>query len=218
MAAWRRRSPTGRGSAFAVPALRRLKARGLALAVATLCICAAREASADATAWAFVGGGATGWKQGADSLSVNGALSFDVGAGTSPDNAFIFGGIFRLSPILTEGVDVALLARAATHGFQGGFGLALDAGGYARPWGEGSAGFAGALTLGAPLGLQLGLHVAVGSNDALALGVVAGVDLLRLTVFRQGLLDWWSNPSGGKQTRSATALPPTKAPQPVLSF
>jgi hypothetical protein len=183
---------------------RRARARGIALACALSCLGAAREASADSTAWIFAGGGATGWKQGDDSLAVNGALSFDIGAGTSPDRSFIVGGIFRLSPILGEGVDLGLLARVATHGFQSGeFGLALDAGGYARPWGEGSTGFAGSLTLGGPIGLQLGLHVAVGTNDALALGAVAGIDLLRLTVYRQTLLDWWPNPkSPGKKSAS----------------
>lgn len=167
---------------------------------------AARQASAEATAWVFAGGGATGWKQGENDFAMNGSLSFDVGAGTTPDRAFIAGGIFRLSPILGEGVDLGLLARVATHGFQGGaIGFALDAGGYVRPWGEGSSGFAGSLSVGGPIGLQLGVHVAVGTNDALAFGAVAGIDLLRLTVYRQTLLDWWPNPAApGKQSARST--------------
>lgn len=198
-------SPARPEISASVAAPHRWYARGIAVACALVCLGAAREASADSTAWVFAGGGATGWKQGEGSLAVNGALSFDVGAGTSPDRPFIFGGIFRLSPILGEGVDVGLLARVATHGFQGGdFGLALDAGGYARGWGDGSTGFAGSLTLGGPIGLQLGVHVSVGTNDAFGLGAVVGIDLLRLTVYRQTLLDWWPNPRvPGKQTASA---------------
>jgi hypothetical protein len=180
----------------------RRRARWAALACALACLGVARQASADVTGWVFAGGGATGWKQGDNDYAVNGTLTFDVGAGTAPDRSFIAGGIFRLNPILGEGVDLGLLARVATYGFQGGeIGFALDAGGYVRPWGEGSSGFAGSLNIGGPIGLQLGVNVAVGTNDALAFGATAGIDLLRLTVYRRTLLDWWPNPgAAGKQS------------------
>jgi hypothetical protein len=150
---------------------------------------------ADASAWVFTGAGAVGWKQGDADLVVDGALSLDVGVGTTPDAPFIFGGLARATPILGSGVDLALLARVATRGFQAGqLGLALDAGGYARFWGERSTGFTGALTLGAPLGISLSLQGSVGTGDAVAFGAVAGIDLLRLTVYRQALLPVWPNP------------------------
>jgi hypothetical protein len=166
----------------------------------------AAPARADASAWLFTGGGVMGWKQSDRDLATNGALSFDIGAGTSPDSSFIFGGLFRLTPILGVGSDLALLGRVATHGFQASqFGIALDAGGYARFWGEGSAGFTGAITLGAPLGVTLSLQGAVGSHDALAFGAVAGIDLLRLTIYRQSLLDWWPNPSPAQELQPGQA-------------
>lgn len=155
---------------------------------------------ADTSAWVFAGGGGLGWKQTRDgsdnSFRASGALAFDVGVGTSPDAPFIVGGLFRVEPILGSGTDLALVARVATHGFQAGdFGLALDAGGYARFWGDTSQGFAGGLTLGAPLGLQISLQTMVGTHKAVAFGAVAGVDLLRLTVYRQTFLEHWQNPS-----------------------
>ena len=160
----------------------------------------AAPARADTSAWIFTGGGAMGWKQGGGDFTVNGALSFDIGVGTTPDAPFIVGGLFRMTPILGSGTDLGLLGRVATRGFQASqLGLALDAGGYARFWGVGSTGFTGAVTLGAPLGLTLSLQGGVGTNDALAFGAVAGLDLLRLTVYRQSLLDWWPNPSPAQE-------------------
>jgi hypothetical protein len=162
----------------------------------------AAPARADASTWVFVGGGAMGWRQGGSDFTLDSALSFDMGVGTTPDAPFVFGGLFRMTPLLGTGTDLALLARAATYGFQASrFGVALDAGGYARFWGVQSTGFAGALTLGAPLGLTVSLQGSVGTNDALGFGVVAGIDLLRLTLYRQSLLDWWPNPSPGQEIR-----------------
>lgn len=161
---------------------------------------------ADASAWYFAGGGAVGWKQGDGDLALDGALSLDVGVGTTPDASFIFGGLVRATPILGHGIDLATLARVATRGFQAGqFGLALDAGGYARLWGERSVGAAGALTLGAPLGISLSLQASVGTNDAMAFGAIAGIDLLRLTVYRQSGLRVWPNPLPAQERREDVA-------------
>lgn len=180
--------------------MRRLPRILIAAAVLVGSAAAASPARADASAWFFAGGGATGWKQGVTDLDIRGSLAFDVGVGTSPDGSFIFGGLFRLAPLLGMGTDMALLARGATRGFQAGdWGFAIDAGGYARTWGVSSVGFSGDVVLGAPLGLQLTVNVMVGTDDAFAVGAVAGVDLLRLTVYRQTLLDWWTNPSPAQQ-------------------
>lgn len=167
----------------------------------------ARPAAADPSAWVFVGGGPLGWKQGENaSFATSGALSFDVGLGTTPEARFIAGGLFRMTPVLGSGTDLALLARVATHGFQaGGFGLALDAGGYERFWGATSRGFSGAVNLGVPLGFTVSLQTEVGTDKAVALGAVAGLDLLRLTVFRKSLLNWWPNPSPAQRARDAGA-------------
>lgn len=177
---------------------------------------AARDARADASAWMAFSSGPVAWKGGnattaanggpapQTSLLTQGALRFDVGTGTSPDGAFIVGGLFRLAPILGSGTDLAILARGATHGFQaGGFGVAASAGAYGRFWGTHSGGFLGEVTLGAPAGLQLSLEGSVGSASSQSLGATLGMDFLRLTVFRQTLLDYWSNPSPAQKKRGS---------------
>jgi len=165
----------------------------------------AAPARADLSSWLFAGGGATSWTQGGADRALNGVISLDLGVGTSPDASFIVGGLVRTTTILDNGTDLALLARAATWGFQAGtFGVALDAGGYGRFWGgDPSYGFTGALNLGAPLGLTLSLQASIGARNASAFGAVAGIDLLRLTVYRQSLLDWWPNPSAAQETQKS---------------
>lgn len=191
----------------------------LAAASSLAILAASAPARADASAWMFVGAGAIGWKQGDAStltpgndgaFSTNGTMTIDVGAGTTPDARFIFGGLFRIQPIFKHGADLALLARAATHGFQAGdFGVALDAGGYLRTWGpQIGAGFAGSVSLGLPLGFTITAQVEVGSNKALSLGGVAGIDLLRLTLYRQTLLKWWQNPSPAWTPQKTAAAEP----------
>ncbi len=162
----------------------------------------AAPARADLSSWLFAGGGAMSWSQGGADPALNGAISLDLGVGTSPDARFIFGGLVRTTTLLDSGTDLAMLARGATWGFQAGrFGVALDAGAYTRFWGGKSLGFTGAVNLGVPLGITLSLQGSVGSKDASSFGAVAGIDLLRLTVYRQSLLDYWPNPSPAQETR-----------------
>jgi hypothetical protein len=179
----------------------------LALASGLGAFTAAGSAGAEPSAWMFLGGGPVGWKQEDSAFTASGAFSFDAGIGTSPENRFIVGGLLRATPVLQNGTDLALLARVATRGFQaGGFGLALDAGGYERFWGATSAGFAGAVNLGVPLGFTLSLQTEIGSDRAVSLGAIAGIDLLRLTVFRQSLLRWWPNPSPTQRAPEAASV------------
>jgi hypothetical protein len=172
-------------------------------AVAAAVVAVAPAARADASAWFFVGGGTTAWKQARLKLVPEGSMAFDVGIGTTPNAPFIVGGLFRLQPIWNGGADVSLMLRGATHGFQAGsFGIALDAGVYERPWWTGSRGFAGDLTLGAPFGLQLTVGGQVGSDSSLGIMAFAGIDLLRLTLYRQVGLGVWPNPSSPHQDRA----------------
>jgi hypothetical protein len=172
-------------------------------------------AHADPSAWVFAGGGGMLWKQGENPLSPSGALSFDLGLGTTPDAPFIVGGLFRITPILGSGTDMAWLARVATRGFQSGvFGLALDAGAYARVWGTGSGGFTGSLTAGVPLGFSVSFQAMVGTGDTLGFGAIAGIDFLRLTLYRQTLLQWWPNPSA--PVHSARGRSPFRSGHPAL--
>jgi hypothetical protein len=186
--------------------LPRLLAASASLAV----LAAASPARAEASAWAFLGGGAMGWKQSRDaSINPAGTMVIDAGAGTSPDARFIVGGLFRFQPVFHGGLDLSLLARFCTHGFQAGdWGLALDAGGFARPWGARSIGFAGSASLGMPLGFTLMLQTEVGTDKAIAFGAVAGIDLLRLTIYRQTLLNWWQNPSPAWRKPAESAFSP----------
>jgi len=180
---------------------------GLSLTALTL----GSTARADTSAWMFAGAGALGSRVAqpppgsmpssppacdAGKFCANAALTFDMGVGTTPDGPVIIGGLFRVQPLIGAGTDLAILARVATHGFQAGdFGLAFDAGGFARFWGEKAGGFMGEITVGAPLGLQLSIEAMVGTEKTLGFGAVAGIDLLRLTLYRQTMLDHWQNPS-----------------------
>jgi hypothetical protein len=181
----------------------------------------AAPARADVSGWAFIGGGALAWKQGEAStmtpfndgtFGANGTMTIEAGVGTTPEARFIFGGLFRLQPIFKHGTDLAWLLRGASHGFQAGdWGVAVDAGAYLRTWGpQIGGGFAGGVSLGMPLGFTLSVQTEVGTNKALSVGAVAGVDLLRLSVYRETLLKWWQNPSPAwtrsKSAASGTAI------------
>lgn len=129
---------------------------------------------------------------------VRASMAFDLGVGTSPLDDVIVGGLFRVAPIVEEGTDLMVLARGATRGFQtGDFGFAIDLGGYLRTFGEPSpgGGFVGSFVFGGPLGLQLALSGHAGTGEAFGGSATLGLDLLRLTVYRQSLLEWWPNPS-----------------------
>jgi hypothetical protein len=185
----------------------------LATAALLAVFAAASPARADASTWVFVGGGGLGWKTSEyNGVNPAGTVVVDGGIGTSPDARFIVGGLFRFQPIFPAGgIDLSLLTRFATHGFQAGdWGVALDVGGFARPWGHRSIGFAGSVSLGMPLGITLMLQTELGTDHAITLGAVAGVDLLRLTIYRQTLLKWWQNPSPAwKKKESEPSQAPT---------
>jgi len=183
-----------------------LTALGASIAALTL----ATSARADTSAWVSVGAGALGAKQASNTdFGLNAALSFDFGVGTTPNAPFIFGGLFRIQPLIGQGTDLAFLARAATGGFQSGnFGVALDAGTYLRTWGATTtAGFTGALTLGLPLGFQISAQTMIGPDNAVAVGAIAGIDLLRLTLYRRNFLNYWQNPSPGGSLSARTSHP-----------
>jgi hypothetical protein len=107
----------------------------------------------------------------------------------------VAGGLFRVQPYFGEGTDLALLMRVATGGFvQGGFGVALDAGGYQRWWGEESSGGLGSVVLGAPWGITLSASAGVGTNDTRFASLTLGLDFARLTVYRTSGTNWFLNP------------------------
>jgi hypothetical protein len=113
--------------------------------------------------------------------------------------------------MLGLGTDLGLAARACTGGFaRGDWGLALDVGSAWRPWRDGDYGewpLQAVVTAGSAWGFQLavGGDLASVSGGTPARGVFAAleIDLLRLTVARQGSSEsWWPNPNpaGGHTT------------------
>jgi hypothetical protein len=179
-------------------------------ALLALCLAPA-TAHADAAGWAALGGGALAWQTDdgdeltEDELTLSPTMTIDMGIGTSPQADFLFGGIFRVMPVFTEGADIALLFRFAPSGFQSGpINFALDAGGYARFWGVESAGFTGDAILGLPLGFEIGAMGMVGSSSTWGVGGFASIDFVRLTVGREHLLEWWPNPQPDRRATAAS--------------
>ncbi len=169
------------------------------------------EAHADTSSW-LTGGGGYGFQH-SDSRGAfdrASALSFSIGVGTQPTSSIVVGGLLRTTTYFSLGTDLGLSARIASGSFaRGQWGLAFDFGPGWRSWGRGAD--YGRFPLhamivgGAPWGLQLGIGGdiwSIGGAPA-AQGAVAilEIDLLRLTVMRQGSTDrWWENPSpaGGR--------------------
>lgn len=155
-------------------------------------------ANAEPSAWVSVNGGAAGLQQTGGDFHFRGMMSFDAGIGSSPLNKFIVGAIFRVTPMIEEGTDLSLSLRGATRGFQvGDWGIAVDVGPYLRTWGVGSVpnvGFVGGVVAGGPVGLQLSVFGHYGMEESAGVNFTFGIDLLRLTVFRESFLDYWPNP------------------------
>jgi hypothetical protein len=167
----------------------------LALVAVLLVGLAPSVARADITSWLYVGGGPAFLGEEVGGRSRYALLQLETGVGSSPANAVILGGLFRTVTFFSGGTDLSLVARGASGGFaRGGFGFAIDAGGYLRNWGDGSAGFMGSLVLGGPFGVQLSGLTELGSHDNKVYGVLLGIDFLRLTVYRTANQSYWPNP------------------------
>lgn len=173
---------------------------------------ASRAVRAEPSAWVGLGGGVLAWQDANNNrYQIDPTLRFEAGIGMPDRFPVIAGGLFRITPLLTSGTgaDMAWLARLCTRGYQvGGFGVALDLGAYARIWGvTPSQGFAGSVSLGAPLGLTLSFNMQAGSNDLLAFGGTFSIDILRLTLYRKTLLNWWPNPEVNTHEKPSASLP-----------
>jgi hypothetical protein len=142
------------------------------------------------------------------------AFTYSLGVGTSPLSPLVVGLLFRGTTMFGLGTDVGAALRAASGGFaRGTWGVALDAGALWRSWGAGSHGdwpVQAVLTGGAPWGIQLAVGGQIwsldGRNAAQGLFAALELDLLRLTLMRQGPGEqWWPNPNpaGGKMTALA---------------
>jgi hypothetical protein len=183
-----------------------------ALAAATCGVTAAtRDVRADVTSWMAVGAGYAMERNrvlGENEFAA--AMTYSLGVGSTPLDKFVLGGLVRGTTFVGLGTDLGLALRVCTGGFaRGDWGAALEAGALWRPWLDGAYGAwpaQGVLTVGAPWGFQVALGTELFSltNEHAALGGFATleIDLLRLTVMRQGGTEkWWYNPApaGGHQ-------------------
>lgn len=174
---------------------------------------------ADVSSWLSVGGG-YGLKHNdqTGTYTSAGSASFAIGVGSDPTKNLVIGGLIRSTTYVSLGTDLGFSARLATGGFaRGQWGLAFDAGPMWRTFGHGQYGrwpISAMVIGGAPWGLSLGIGgevLRIAGNDAQARGLVAlvEIDLLRLTVMRQGATDrYWENPSpAGGRRASASSRP-----------
>lgn len=161
------------------------------------------EAHADPSAWVSVEGGPSIYKEPSTDVGLRGSMKFDAGVGSPATGDIIVGGLFGVRTIFDEGTDLLLTLRGCNHTFMtGDIGLAVDLGGYLRTFGDDSpnVGFAGALVLGMPFGLQFSVGTEVGPSTVEAEGLAIaghaglGIDLLRLTLFRESGTEWFPNP------------------------
>lgn len=165
-----------------------------AAAVLLTLLALSQRASAQASSWLYVGGGA-GRIERSDDDDTKSLIHVDTGLGTSSRRPIVVGGLLRLQGYIGGGADLGVLARLCTRSFvQGGFGVGLDAGAVQRWWGPNSTGFAGNLVVGAPWGITLVGGAMLGSNDQRTYFASLGLDLARLTVHRHTGLDWFANP------------------------
>jgi len=190
----------------------------LALPFVAAALFASTDARADVTSWfAIGGGGASERSLPAATRNLAIAMTSTVGVGSSPLAPVVVGGVVRGTLMFGMGIDLGVAVRAATGGFaRGDWGLALEAGALWRSWGDGSYGdwpVQAVLTAGSPWGFEVAAGAQLWSLDGgtAAQGFFAAleIDLLRLTVMRQGGTEhWWPNPNpaGGRKTAAATAV------------
>ena len=170
------------------------------------CTLHASPAHADVSSW-FTGGGGYGFQRSESSGNYDRAtaLSFSIGVGSTPVKSVVVGGLVRTTTFFTLGTDLDLSMRVATGSFaRGQWGLALDLGPGWRSWGHGAPygrfPLHAMVVAGGPWGMQLGVGGDFwnigGAPYARGAVAILEIDLLRLTVMRQGATDqWWENPS-----------------------
>lgn len=167
------------------------------LSVLLSCVCivtATRHARADVSSWLAIQAGAAQVRAFDFEQAVAPTLRLGTGMGTDPSHPWVVGALFQTDTLMGHGTDLSFLLRLSNHGFANGeWGFALDAGPLARFWGEDRYGGTGVLTLGGPWGLQAGINASVGTDELRSVGLFAGIDLARLTVYRRSGRSWWKN-------------------------
>lgn len=120
-------------------------------------------------------------------------MLLETGMGSPPSGRVVVGGVFKFQPIFGYGIDLGLALRTATRSYvNGGWGLALDLGGYQRFMRQ-STGLTETLVIGAPWGFGVSLGAGTGTRDQYHVSLAIGFDLARLTVHRGTGGKWWKN-------------------------
>ncbi|MDP9034532.1 MAG: hypothetical protein M3O50_06970 [Myxococcota bacterium] len=173
-------------------------------------------AHADVSSWlAFGSGVASQRNHDTSARTLSPMLTYSVGVGTPAASEVVVGGLLRGTTRFNLGTDLGIAARIASSGFaRGDWGFAIEAGAAFRPWRGGSYGewpLQAALTGGLPWGFQVALGGELwsvsGATPAQGLYVAVELDLLRLTVMRQGSTErWWRNPlpAGARASAAVT--------------
>jgi hypothetical protein len=151
-------------------------------------------ARAEVTSWLSLGGGASRVELTSGSSPLRYHLPVNIGVGLQPSLPVIVGVGVKLHPYFGQGVDYGAYLRAATRGYVlGGFGVALDGGGYLRSFDNEAGGLMGILNLGIPWGGVISLNYSRSSEGQQTLGATVGIDFLRLTVYRLSGEEQWPN-------------------------
>lgn len=195
-----------------------MKKGGASLLAFLACAVAPAVARADVSSWFLVAGGVS--RVGLDHRSpLRAAMMTDIGVGTPASHSIVVGGGARLIPYFGEGVELAAYLRGAMPSYaMGRFGLAVDAGAFTRPFAQGSPGFMGTLNLGAPWGITLSATYGETVHGQGTVTVLAGIDFLRLTVYRTAGETVWPNPYPAYrppgEVAPTPALPEQQLPAP----
>jgi len=157
------------------------------------CLALSRPVAAEPSTWMYLGAGPAELER--DETDRSTLIQVETGLGSPAKFGLVFGGLFQLHGYLEHGIDLGAALRTTHEGFVlGSWGVALDLGFYQRWWGGDSTGGSARLVLGAPLGITASLGGALGTNDHRTLSATVGIDFARLTVHRDALLNWWTNP------------------------
>jgi hypothetical protein len=164
---------------------------------------------AEPSTWFYAGAGASELNFRPEETPV--LLQFETGLGSPAKHGVVVGGLFQFHGYLANGADLGAALRLTHKSFVlGDWGMGLDLGFYQRWWGGDSTGGSARLVLGAPLGITASVGGTLGSNDHRVVSATLGIDFARLTVHRNSLLDWWSNPfppDTGDEAASFSAEP-----------
>ncbi len=174
----------------------------LSLGLVALGVTWSGRARADVSSWVSTAAGPALAVEG-DEVELYPSLELAAGLGTPAKRALIVGGGFRLGALFGFGTDLGAALRVASRGYaRGGWGVAVDLGGYHR-FAHVSDGGVGTLTLGAPWGLLLAGSGSLGTEGTTTVGLLLGLDFARLTAHRTTGQRWWPNPLAAPQARGS---------------